>query len=346
MRFNIQQDSDIPPSTQLYSQICFAIATRRFPPGQRLPSTRQLASQTNLHRNTISKVYRQLEGDGVVEVIAGSGIYVRDLGRSHSTRSTSSHRNKVPVNPHWNVRRCIDDLLQSCSTLQDAQTLLSNEINWRIRCGKRVLVSTPQDDLGASELMASELKTDLSVPVEVVPLEHLEAKLQAQHHVTVVTNRYFLQPVEDLTHKYGARSIAIDLNAFHDELQLLKDLRSGSSVGVVSISSGVLRAARVLLHSLRGEELLVVTATPGVNSRLLDLCRVVGNVFCDKPSLPVLEQTLRQHHAQLLRLPQLHCVSRYLGVDTVSTLKKEIGVNTGSRLHDATAGQPSCQDGA
>ena len=34
--------------------------------------------QTGLHRNTISKVYRQLETDGVVEAMAGSGIYVRD----------------------------------------------------------------------------------------------------------------------------------------------------------------------------------------------------------------------------------------------------------------------------
>ena len=40
--------------------------------------------QTGLHRNTISKVYRQLENDGVVEAMAGSGIYVRDLSRSDS----------------------------------------------------------------------------------------------------------------------------------------------------------------------------------------------------------------------------------------------------------------------
>jgi len=78
VRFRIQQESDIPASTQLYNQICFAIAARHYPPGHRLPSTRQLAMQTGLHRNTISKVYRQLEIDGVVEAIAGSGIYVRD----------------------------------------------------------------------------------------------------------------------------------------------------------------------------------------------------------------------------------------------------------------------------
>ena len=78
MRFHIQQESDIPASTQLYNQICFAIAARHYPQGHRLPSTRQLGMQTGLHRNTISKVYRQLEIDGVVEAIAGSGIYVRE----------------------------------------------------------------------------------------------------------------------------------------------------------------------------------------------------------------------------------------------------------------------------
>ena len=87
MRFHIQQDSDIPASTQLYNQICFAIAARHYPPGHRLPSTRQLAMQTGLHRNTISKVYRQLETDGVVEAMAGSGIYVRDQQKPREIRT-------------------------------------------------------------------------------------------------------------------------------------------------------------------------------------------------------------------------------------------------------------------
>ena len=93
MRFHIQQDSDISASTQLYNQICFAIAARHYPPGHRLPSTRQLAMQTGLHRNTISKVYRQLETDGVVEAIAGSGIYVRDnINKKEFKRSINSKK--------------------------------------------------------------------------------------------------------------------------------------------------------------------------------------------------------------------------------------------------------------
>ena len=43
--------------------------------------------QTGLHRNTISKVYRQLETDGVVEAMAGSGIYVRDQQKPREIRT-------------------------------------------------------------------------------------------------------------------------------------------------------------------------------------------------------------------------------------------------------------------
>ncbi|MDJ0545546.1 MAG: GntR family transcriptional regulator, partial [Microcystis sp. M53601_WE4] len=71
MQFQIQPDSEIPASKQLFDQIRFAIASRQYPPGHRLPSTRQLAMITGLHRNTISKIYQQLEDDGLVESIAG-----------------------------------------------------------------------------------------------------------------------------------------------------------------------------------------------------------------------------------------------------------------------------------
>ena len=80
-RFHIQSDSHIPPSQQLIDQIKFAIASRQYQPGQRLPSTRQLAQMTGLHRNTISKVYKNLEENNLVESVTGSGIYVTDNSR-------------------------------------------------------------------------------------------------------------------------------------------------------------------------------------------------------------------------------------------------------------------------
>jgi len=194
VRFHIQQESDIPASTQLNNQICFAIAARHYPPGHRLPSTRQLAMQTGLHRNTISKVYRQLEIDGVVEAIAGSGIYVRDNLIKRDFKKSVYSKDKISKPPDQEAKKAIDNFINLGCTLQESREILTNEIDWRIKCGARIIVSTPREDIGASMLIAEDLSPKVNVPVEVVPMEELEKVLSNSNHGTIVTSRYFLQP--------------------------------------------------------------------------------------------------------------------------------------------------------
>ena len=156
-------------------------------------------------------------------------------------------------------------------------------------------------------------------------MEELESVLESSSNGTVVTSRYFLQPVEDLA-KNTVRAVAVDLNDFRHELAMLKELRPGSCVELVSIG-GILRAAEVILHSMRGNELLLMTATPDVG-RLLALLRASSHVLCDRPSLPLVEQSLRQNRSQLMRMPQVHCAESYLSADTIELLRKEIGLQT------------------
>ena len=282
--------------------------------------------QTGLHRNTISKVYRQLETDGVVEAIAGSGIYVRDQQKQREVRIPPHVRNRAVKDLDQEVRKCVDGLLNEGCTLQQTRELLTREIDWRLRCGARVLVSTPREDIGASMLIAEELVPSLDVPVEVVPMEELESVLESSSNGTVVTSRYFLKPLEELAKRHSVRAVAVDLSDFRKELAMLKELRPGSCVGLVSISPGILRAAEVILHSMRGNELLLMTATPDIGSRLLALLRAASHVLCDSPSLPLVEHSLRQNRSQLMRMPQVHCAENYLSESTIEQLRKEIGL--------------------
>ena len=326
MRFHIQQESDISASTQLYNQICFAIAARHYPPGHRLPSTRQLAMQTGLHRNTISKVYRQLEIDGVVEAIAGSGIYVRDnVAKKNFRKSYYSKSNNIL--PDQEAKKAVNNLINLGCTLQETKKFLINEIDWRIKCGARILVSTPREDIGASMLIAEDLSPKVNVPVEVIPMEELEKVLCNSNIGTIVTSRYFLQPLEKVAKKYDVRAIAVDLSDFQKELKILKELKAGSCVGIVSISPGLLRAAEVIIHSIRGSELILMTAISDSNSRLLALLKASSHIVCDGPSLSVVENTLLKNRSQLIRLPQIICAKNYLSIETINKLKKEIGVN-------------------
>ena len=95
---------------------------------------------------------------------------------------------------------------------------------------------------------------------------------------------------------------------------------------MVSICPGLLRAAEVIIHSMRGSEVMLMTAVSDNNSRLLSLLKASNYIVCDGPSLSVVENTLLKNRSQLMRLPQIICAKNYLSIETINQLKKEIGV--------------------
>jgi DNA-binding transcriptional regulator YhcF (GntR family) len=77
MQFWFARGSEVSIREQLVTQIVLGILSDDLAPGQRLPSTRELARRFHLHPNTISAGYRQLQRDRWVEFRRGSGVYVR-----------------------------------------------------------------------------------------------------------------------------------------------------------------------------------------------------------------------------------------------------------------------------
>jgi DNA-binding transcriptional regulator YhcF (GntR family) len=77
MRFWFARNGKVPIREQLATQVVLGILCDDLPPGQRLPSTRDLARRFHLHANTVSAAYRQLERELWVEFRHGSGVYIR-----------------------------------------------------------------------------------------------------------------------------------------------------------------------------------------------------------------------------------------------------------------------------
>lgn len=76
MQLWFSRQSDISIREQLATQLVLAIVSGELAPGQRLPSTRELARRFRLHPNTVSAGYRQLEKSNWLEFRKGSGVYV------------------------------------------------------------------------------------------------------------------------------------------------------------------------------------------------------------------------------------------------------------------------------
>jgi len=77
MQLWFSRRSDVSLRDQLVTQIILGILGRDLAPGERLPSTRQLARRFRLHPNTVSAAYRLLEKDNWIDSRRGSGVYVR-----------------------------------------------------------------------------------------------------------------------------------------------------------------------------------------------------------------------------------------------------------------------------
>ena len=80
MRIWLSKNSEVPVREQLATQIVLGIVSWDLKPGQKLPSTRELARRFKIHSNTVSAAYRDLAERGWVELRRGSGIYVREHG--------------------------------------------------------------------------------------------------------------------------------------------------------------------------------------------------------------------------------------------------------------------------
>ena len=63
---------------QLYQQLSQRIIEQRYLPGRRLPSSRQLAQDLGISRNTVNAVYDQLKAEGFLQTRAGQGVFVHE----------------------------------------------------------------------------------------------------------------------------------------------------------------------------------------------------------------------------------------------------------------------------
>jgi len=75
---DIERDSDVPISTQIYWQLAYQIESGRLQPGTRLPPVRELGAALRVNANTVRAVYRRLADAGYVIGRHGAGTRVVD----------------------------------------------------------------------------------------------------------------------------------------------------------------------------------------------------------------------------------------------------------------------------
>jgi GntR family transcriptional regulator len=78
MLIQLNFKSGKPVYLQVVDQVKAAAASGALRAGELLPSIRPLAEQLRVNRNTVAKAYAELEGQGVIETVAGRGCFLKE----------------------------------------------------------------------------------------------------------------------------------------------------------------------------------------------------------------------------------------------------------------------------
>ena len=76
MFFKIDPSNDLAIYDQVVRQVKFAVAGTVLRVGELVPSVRELARELCINPNTVARAYRQLQADGVLELVRGTGLAV------------------------------------------------------------------------------------------------------------------------------------------------------------------------------------------------------------------------------------------------------------------------------
>lgn len=116
----IDPGSSVPLHIQLERQIRRLIALGAWPARTAVPSVRRLASSLGINPNTTARVYRRLEGEGVLTTVPGGGTFVSE---TRTDDKGEALRSLQPV-----VRQLVRDGIRS--QLRKEEVLAALDWEW------------------------------------------------------------------------------------------------------------------------------------------------------------------------------------------------------------------------
>ena len=270
MDLQINLKSRVPVHLQLEQQIKHLIMTGGFGVGDRLPSIRAMAGFLRINRNTVARVFSDLEREGFVESRRGSGMYV--------------------LEPPVDAVEMKDDLLDRVMDLAAAQGLPVEDLAYALlaRAGaaprektKILFVECTREEL---EQFSDELEGQLPVDVERVLLEDLPGRLAEDGEppwALAVTTFFHVHEVQELMEPLGVETVALLAEANLESLRRLTELPAGTTVGVMGWGRTCMENLSRSLEGAGLDQLDFVQANvDGDPEEALGVLRGVGAVVC------------------------------------------------------------------
>ena len=233
MQFWFARGTEITLREQLVTQAILGVLCGDLLPGQRLPSTRELARRFHLHPNTVSAGYRQLERENWIELRRGSGVYVRDLIPEFSASSPRE------------LDRLIAHFFRSARKLGVPLPAVRSRLRrWlALQPPDHFLVIEPDEQL--RRIVVAEIQRAVTLPVKACGLKgrNLTAPLGQAIPVALPSKAAIVQKILPTR----VELVTLRVRSIQDSLAGWLPAPERALVGVVSRWPGFLKSARTMM---------------------------------------------------------------------------------------------------
>lgn len=273
MKITINKDSSVPVRDQLVEQISLQIASGMLVGKEKLPSIRALASRLGIHYSTVTAAYNHLAEVGLLDIRQGSGVRVASINNCDPDPSERLQLDSM-----------FDDFLARASesgySARDVVALFEKKLKSRKPVTKILAVDRNVD---FHQVLFSELKPNFNLPVDVTTVQHILQDPDAMDNALVVTSLYHLFAFQDKV-KDRTRLVPCNIEPARQEMEKIDELRAGSLVLLVSVSSTLMNMATKLVAARRGEEIAVRSVLSSDEVELRYIVNHADLILCDSPS--------------------------------------------------------------
>jgi DNA-binding transcriptional regulator YhcF (GntR family) len=233
MQLWFARGSEVSIREQLVTQVILGILSDDLAPGQRLPSTRELARRFHLHANTVSAGYRQLQRERWVEFRRGSGVYVR------ATKPEGQLSSALAVD------QVIATLFRSARKLGVSLTDLRSRLRqWlELQPPDHFLLIEPDEEL--RRILTAEMKKATSFPVTSCDLKDCASAFDGAIPVALPNRAASVRQLLPA----GTELLTLQVSSVPASLTGWLPVPPGLLVGVASRWPEFLKVARAVLNA-------------------------------------------------------------------------------------------------
>lgn len=122
MHIHVDVNNGLAVYEQIVRQFKFAVANGALRAGELVPSVREMARELAINPNTVARAYRELQDDGVLESVRGTGLAVT----SAANRQCRTERTRLI---RTRFRLVLDEALQSGLLPKEIEDMLRDELS-------------------------------------------------------------------------------------------------------------------------------------------------------------------------------------------------------------------------